>query len=48
MKVLLTFGVVSILVVGLYDVLIRHEENGCEMTYMYEWPQYLVSFYLAG
>ena len=34
----------SFFILGLYDYLVNYEENGCEMTYMYERPQYLVSF----
>ena len=29
---------------GIYDFLTGFEENGCEMTYMYEYPQFVVSF----
>lgn len=28
---------------GLYDVLTNFETNNCEMTYMFETPEYLVS-----
>ena len=29
---------------GIYDYFTGFEENGCEMTYMYEYPQFVVSF----
>ncbi|XP_035828365.1 GPI inositol-deacylase isoform X2 [Aplysia californica] len=31
---------VSIIGAGIYDVLTNFEQNGCEMTYMYEYPEY--------
>jgi len=27
---------------GVYDVLKNYEDNACEMTYMYEMPEYMV------
>ena len=35
--VLLVFGL------GVYDVITNYESNGCEMTYMFVQPEYLVS-----
>ena len=32
----------SIVCAGIYDVLTNFEDNGCEMTYMYEYPKYQV------
>jgi glycosylphosphatidylinositol deacylase len=38
-------GIVFVVfVLGLYNFLISNEENGCEMTYMIEYPQFVVSF----
>lgn len=31
-------------IIGLHNFLTNNEENGCEMTYMFEYPQYVVSF----
>lgn len=31
-------------ILGLHNFLTNNEENGCEMTYMFEYPQYVVSF----
>jgi len=28
--------------VGIYDVLKNYEDNACEMTYMFEMPEYMV------
>lgn len=33
-----------IFILGLHNFLTDNEENGCEMTYMFEYPQYVVSF----
>jgi len=33
-----------IFMLGLHNFLISNEENGCEMTYMIEYPQFVVSF----
>jgi len=33
-----------IFLLGLHNYLISNEENGCEMTYMIEYPQFVVSF----
>jgi len=38
-------GVVfAFFVLGIHNYLTAHEENSCEMTYMFEYPQYVVSF----
>ena len=37
-------GVLIVLGLGLLDMLKNFEENGCEMTYMFEYPEYIVSF----
>ena len=34
--------VASFFVLGIYNYLTDFEENNCEMTYMFEWPKYLV------
>lgn len=34
--------VVALVVVGIVDVISNFEENKCEMTWMFEQPQYLV------
>lgn len=31
-----------ILVWGVWDVITNFEENGCEMTWMFEYPKYMV------
>ena len=30
-------------ILGIHNYLTAHEENSCEMTYMFEYPQYVVS-----
>jgi hypothetical protein len=42
--VILSSIVFVIFMLGLHNFLISNEENGCEMTYMFEYPQYVVSF----
>lgn len=42
-KVIASLIVVVALTIGFIDILINVESNGCEMTYMYENPQYHVS-----
>lgn len=42
--VILSGIIFVIFVLGLYNVLISNEENGCEMTYMMKYPQFVVSF----
>ena len=43
------FGALAALVLlGVRDVLFVYEENRCSMTYMYEYPEYLVSGGCAG
>ena len=31
------------ILMGLYDFVLRKKENKCEMTYMFEYPEYIVS-----
>jgi hypothetical protein len=33
-----------IFMLGFHNFLTNNEENGCEMTYMFEYPQFVVSF----
>lgn len=43
------YGALAALVLlGVRDVLFVYEENRCSMTYMYEYPEYLVSWGCAG
>lgn len=43
------YGALAALVLlGVRDVLFVYEENRCSMTYMYEYPEYLVSGGCAG
>ena len=35
--------VVALLALGFYDVFVNVEDNGCSMTYMFEYPSYIVS-----
>ena len=35
--------IASFFILGIYKVFTNFEENGCEMTYMYQLPEYLVS-----
>lgn len=48
MATVVRFGILGFILglfcVGVYDFLKNVEPNGCEMTYMFEYPQYLVSF----
>jgi hypothetical protein len=37
--------VVFLLVVGILNVILQYEENKCEMTWMFEQPQYLVNIF---
>jgi glycosylphosphatidylinositol deacylase len=38
-------GIVFVIfMLGLHNFLTNNEENGCEMTYMFEYPQFVVSF----
>lgn len=38
-------GIVFVIfVLGSHNFLISNEENGCQMTYMIEYPQFVVSF----
>lgn len=42
--VILSSIVFVVFMLGLHNFLISNEENGCEMTYMFEYPQFVVSF----
>ena len=33
---------------GLYELIENLEPNKCEMTYMYEMPEYIVSVFISG
>jgi hypothetical protein len=38
-------GIVFVVfILGLHNFFTDYEENGCDMTYMFEYPQYVVSF----
>ncbi|KAH9519755.1 hypothetical protein Btru_070832 [Bulinus truncatus] len=37
----ISVGILSVICLGFYDYLTHFEENGCEMTYMYEYPKYV-------
>jgi hypothetical protein len=38
-------GIVFVIfMLGLHNFLTNNEENGCEMTYMFEYPQFVASF----
>ena len=39
------FFVLVLYILGTAHYLISHEENTCEMTYMFEYPQYVVCNY---
>ena len=38
--------IISIVAYGIHDLLTNFEDNGCEMTYMFEYPEYQVKTYL--
>lgn len=40
--VLFSVFVVFLVVVGILDIIMNVEENKCEMTWMFEQPQYVV------
>ena len=42
-KFLFSLVGVGLLTAGIIDYFTNFEENGCEMTWMYQWPEYLVS-----
>lgn len=42
MKVLFASIATGLLVWGIYDCITNFEQNGCEMTWMFEYPKYLV------
>ncbi len=45
-RVVFLVFIASFFVIGIYDMLSNFEENGCEMTYMFEWPKYMVRILL--
>lgn len=45
-KTLILF-VFAVLAVAFIDLFIKSSENKCQMTYMYQLPQYIVSFVFA-
>lgn len=40
--------VFALFLVGFLNILLSDKENECEMTYMFEYPQFVVSFYLIN
>jgi len=42
MKFVLLAALVAMFCLGVYDVLKNYENNACEMTYMFEVPEYMV------
>jgi len=42
-KFALLCGLLAMFCFGVYDVLKNYEDNACEMTYMFEMPEYMVS-----
>ena len=41
----IVFSIVLIIfIIGLIDYLLIDEKNGCEMTFMFQFPQFVVSF----
>ena len=43
MSLIFSVLVVFLIVIGVLDVITNHEDNRCEMTYMFERPEYLVN-----
>jgi len=43
MKFVLLCGLLAMFCLGVYDVLKNYEDNACEMTYMFEMPEYMAS-----
>ncbi|ESP03848.1 hypothetical protein LOTGIDRAFT_110439 [Lottia gigantea] len=41
LKLVVSLFIVGLVGVGIFDYVKLHEENGCEMTWMYEYPEYL-------
>lgn len=37
-----SFGCLGLFALGVWDVLLNFEKNRCEMTYMFEYPDYVV------
>lgn len=42
-KAIMFYVLVGLLAIGGYDYALRTYENTCEMTYMYQYPEYIVS-----
>lgn len=42
MKIVFAAVATGLLVLGIHDCITNFEENGCEMTWMFEYPTYLV------
>ena len=42
-KIALLCGLLAMFCLGVYDVLKNYEDNACEMTYMFEMPEYMAS-----
>ena len=42
-KLFMLMAILTIFGIGIYDMVANVERNGCEMTYMYNNPEYLVS-----
>jgi len=41
-RIVFRFGLLAVFCFGVYDVLKNYENNACEMTYMFEMPDYMV------
>jgi len=41
-KLVILFALLTMFCLGIYDVLKNYEDNACEMTYMFEVPEYMV------
>ena len=44
MSLVFSVVVVFLIVIGVLDVITNYEDNRCEMTYMFERPEYLVNY----
>jgi len=42
LKFILLLGLLVMLCFGVYDMLKNYEDNACEMTYMFQTPEYMV------
>ena len=47
-KQILLLFILGIFLYGVFDFVANFENNGCEMTYMYSTPEYLVSLYIVS